>query len=97
MRQTQSSTSSNSSKAPDRATELRRAIRVDLVVYLLVIVIAILALAGLHPALGCDHAVLGTLASLTMGIITGTFAYLRYRANGGNGKREEPKGEEADE
>ncbi len=85
MRPTKSATSSDSSKLPDRAAELRRAIRVDLVVYLLAIVIAILALASLHPALGCDHAVLGTLASLAMGIITGTLAYLRYR----NGK--EPK------
>lgn len=98
MRQTQSSTSSSSSRLPDRAAELRRAIRVDLVVYLLVIVIAILALAGLHPALGCDHAVLGTLASLTMGIITGTFAYLRYRANGnGKARAKEAKEEECDE
>ena len=97
MRQTPSATSSNSSKAPDRASELRRAIRVDLIVYLLVIVIAILALASLHPALGCDHAVLGTLASLAMGIITGTFAYLRYRSNGNGRRAKEPREEESDE
>jgi hypothetical protein len=93
MRPIKSAISSDSSKTPDRASELRRAIRVDLIVYLLVIVIAILALASLHPALGCDHAVLGTLASLAMGIITGTLAYLRYRANG-NGKRAKKTGEE---
>jgi hypothetical protein len=64
-----------------RGEELRQVIRVDLVVYAVVGVVLILALAtllGVEP----DHTLVGTLISAATGIIGAVLAYLRYR----NGK-----------
>lgn len=72
----------------NRAEELRRVLRFDLVVYAVVIVVCVLALASLHPAVTVDHALIGALITFVAGGISGLFAYLRYRANG-DGEEEE--------
>lgn len=70
---------------PSRADELRRVIRIDWVVYAVVIVVCVLALAALYPGATIDHALVGTLVTFATGVIGGLFAYLRYKARG-NGK-----------
>jgi hypothetical protein len=76
---------------PNRANELRAVLRVDWVVYTVIAVVCILALAGLHPSVQVDHAVIGSLITFATGVIGGLFAYLRYRANG-RSDREDEKG-----
>lgn len=77
-------------KRASRADELRAVLRIDLIIYGLVIVILILALAGLHPALRVDHTIVGTMVTFATGVIGGLFAYLRYRngRNGGDGEND---------
>lgn len=70
----------------DRARELRTILRVDLVIYTVVGVVCILALASLHPAIHVDPAVIGTLITFATGLVGGLFAYLRYKARNGQGE-----------
>jgi hypothetical protein len=79
---------------PNRANELRAVLRVDWVIYTVIAVVCILALAGLHPAVQVDHAVIGSLITFATGVIAGLFAYLRYKA--GNGKGNPPGSGEDD-
>jgi multisubunit Na+/H+ antiporter MnhF subunit len=78
----------SAAKKLSRAEELRRVLRFDLVVYAVVVVVCVLALASLHPAVQLDHALIGALITFVAGAISGLFAYLRYRANGENGDKE---------
>jgi membrane protein YdbS with pleckstrin-like domain len=73
-----------------RADELRKVLRIDWVIYAVVIAIVILALAGLHPSIQIDHVLVGSLITFATGVISGLFAYLRYKANG----KEEEEGPE---
>ena len=77
-----------------RAEELRKVLRVDWVIYTVVLVVSILALASLHPAVQLDHALIGALITFLAGAISGLFAYLRYRAANGMASDEEGEGEE---
>jgi hypothetical protein len=66
----------------NRADELRTVLRLDLVIYAIVIVVCIIALAGLYPGVEIDHMLVSTLITFATGVIGGLFAYLRYKANG---------------
>lgn len=77
-----SSSGHDGGKRPvNRGEELRQVIRVDLIVYAVVGVVLILALASLLGA-EPDHTLIGTLISAATGTIGAVLAYLRYRANG---------------
>lgn len=73
--------------------ELRKIIRLDWVIYLIVAVIAVLVLAGLF-GVEADHMIVGTLVTFVTGIVTGILTYLRLtaRARDDGKKRKSPEG-----
>jgi hypothetical protein len=91
QRQLSQAESEKPKRPQDRANELRSILRIDWVVYTVIAVVCILSLAGLHPGVQVDHAVVGTLITFVTGVIAGLFTYLRYKANG----NDEPEGEKS--